>query len=129
MRDDTHPDDAAPLGAYVDQAHRVRVQFCAESHPYGDGNSKKQNYSAPQPPTASWRTSRHPGLCTRCQPENADRPLTPDDLLDAMVWVLICNGIAADQITRAADAAEEEYYGEAGRRRRRNRTEYKLRGV
>lgn len=110
MRDDTHPDAAATKRAGVGRVHTIRIQFCVESIPMGREFKEAELLCA----TSAYCTLEGFARLLACtgQPESADRPLTPDDLLDAMVWVLIGNGMTVDQITRAADEAEEEYGGE-----------------
>ncbi len=112
MRDDTHPDAAATKGAGMGQAHTIRIQFCVESIPMGREFKEAELLCA----TSAYGTLEDFARLLACtgQPESADQPLTLDDLLDVMIWALISNGMAPDQITRAADEAEEEYYMEAG---------------
>jgi hypothetical protein len=111
MRDDTHPVDAAPKVAGVCQGHRVCIRFCVESTPMRR-EFKEAELLCTEATYGILEDFARLLTCT-CQPAYADRHRTPDDLLDAMVWVLLCNGITADEITRATIEAEEEYYEEA----------------
>lgn len=123
MRDDTHPVDAAPLGAYVDKAQRVRVQLCAATL------RMEREFKVPEVfcTNTAYHIKEAELLCDRdaydimdefafhglnSSEHSTGRLLTQNDLLEVMMWALICNGLTADQITSAAHTVEKKHYEE-----------------